>query len=52
MPKSKTGYRRPRIEWREVIHHKKGVDAILGEDEMKLQITQACNQIMEESRMV
>ena len=49
--KSKKGYRRPRLEWREVIRHRKGNDALRGEDEMKLQITPACNQIMEESRV-
>ena len=51
-PKSKKGYKRPRIEWREVLCLSKGADATMGEDEMKLQITQAYNQFMEDSRMV
>ena len=50
--KRKSGYRRPRVEWREVLRHVKGDEALMGEDDMKLQITQASNQIMEESRMV
>ena len=50
--KRKSGYRRPRVEWREVMRHEKGDGAVMGEDEMKLQSKQASNQIMEESRMV
>ena len=52
IPKSKKSYKRPRIEWREVLTLSKGDDATMGEDEMKLLITQAYNQIMEDSRMV
>jgi hypothetical protein len=52
IPKSKKSYKRPRIEWREVLALSKGDDATMGEDEMKLLITQAYNQIMEDSRMV
>ena len=51
-PNGKKSYPRPRIEWREVIRLSKGIDATMGEDEMKLQITQAYNQIMEDARMV
>ena len=36
--KSKKSYKRPRIEWREVLALSKGDDATMGEDEMKLQI--------------
>ena len=50
--KRKSGYRRPRVEWQEVMRHVKGDEALMGEDAMKLQIIQASNQIMEESRMV
>ena len=50
--KRKSGYRRPRVEWREVMRHEKGDEAVMGEDEMKLQSKPASNQIMEESRMV
>ncbi len=54
LPKKKgnKSYARPRIEWREVIRFSKGDDAMIGEDEMKLQITQAYNKIMEDARMV
>ena len=38
IPKSKKSYKRPRIEWREVLALSKGDDATMGEDEMKLQI--------------
>ena len=36
--KSKKSYKRPRIEWREVLCLSKDADATMGEDEMKLQI--------------
>ena len=38
IPKSKKSYKRPRIEWREVLCLSTGADATMGEDEMKLQI--------------
>ncbi len=34
LPKRKNGCRRPRIEWREVMRHVKGVEAMMGEDEI------------------
>ncbi len=46
MQKSKKSYNRPRIEWREVLCFSEGADVTMGEDEMKLQITQAYNQFM------
>ena len=44
-------YKRPRAEWTTVLTHNKGEAATIDEDEMKLQILQAANQIMEASRM-
>ena len=38
IPKSKKSYKRPRIEWREVLALSKGDDATMREDEMRLQI--------------
>ena len=38
IPKSKKSYKRPRIEWREVLCLSKGADATMREDEMRLQI--------------
>ena len=43
---------RPRIEWQEVLKFEKGARAIMGEDQMKLEIAQAYNKIMDDSRMV
>ncbi len=43
---------RPRIQWQEVLRFEKGARAIMGEDQMKLEIAQAYNKIMDESRMV
>ena len=45
-------YKRPRIEWRTVLRFAKGDEATMGEDEMKLRITEAYNKIMEDSRLV
>ena len=45
-------YKRPRIEWRTVLHFPKGDEATMGEDEMKLRITEEYNKFMEESRLV
>ena len=45
-------YKRPRIEWRTVLRFAKGDEAVMGEDEMKLRITEAYNKIMEDSRLV
>ncbi len=50
--KSRQPYMRPRIQWQEVLRFSKGDDAIIEEDEMKLQILQAHNKIMEDSRFV
>jgi hypothetical protein len=49
---SNKSYKRPRIEWRTVLHFVKGDEATMGEDEMKLRITEAYNKIMEDSRLV
>ena len=38
IPKCKKYYKRPRIEWREVLALSKGDDATMREDEMRLQI--------------
>ena len=38
IPKSKKSYKRPRIEWREVLCLSKVADATMREDEMRLQI--------------
>ncbi len=38
IPKSKKSYKRPRIEWGEVLCLSKGADATMREDEMRLQI--------------
>ena len=39
-------------DWRTVIRFSKGDDAIMGEDEMQLRILAACNQLMDDARMV
>jgi hypothetical protein len=47
-------YKRPRAEWSQwttVLIHNNGEAATIDEDEMKLQILQAANKIMEASRM-
>jgi hypothetical protein len=49
MQKSKKSKKRPRIKWREVLTLSKGADATMGEDDMKLQITQVYNQFMGDS---
>ena len=49
---SNKSYKRPRIEWRTVLHFVKGDEVTMGEDEMKLRITEAYNKIMEDSRLV
>ena len=49
---NKSYYKRPRIEWRAVLHFVKGDEATMGEDEMKLRITEAYNKIMENSKLV
>ena len=38
--------------WRTVLRFSKGEDAIMGEDEMQLRIYAACNQLMDDARMV
>jgi hypothetical protein len=45
------GHSRPRIQWQEVLRFEKGARAIMGEDQMKLEIAQAYDKIMDESRM-
>ena len=49
---SNKSYKRPRIEWRTVLRFAKGDEATMGEDEMKLRITEEYNKIMEDSRLV
>ena len=50
--KSKKSYKRPSIEWREVLSLSSGADGTMREDEMKLQITEAYNQFMEDSQKI
>jgi hypothetical protein len=50
--KKSKNYKRPRIEWQQVLRFRRGDDAIIAEEEMKHQIHQAHTKIMEDSRLV
>jgi hypothetical protein len=50
-PKKKQNHKRLCIPWQHVLCFLKGDEATMGEDEMKLLITQAYNKIMEDVRM-
>ncbi len=52
MPKKKSkSSKRPSIKWESLLYFVKGDDATVDEGEMKLQILQASNKIMDDSQM-